>query len=60
VLEAPCSFLPNPFHNVTQLAFRLPQQSEIDLTIFNLNGRKIKQLAAGHLEAGMHEFDWAG
>ena len=56
--EISLSVTPNPFHNATKLAFRLHQQSEIDLTIFDLNGRKVKQLATGNLEAGMHEFDW--
>lgn len=50
--------VPNPFQGTTTLSFQLEEQAEIDLVIFDLNGRKVQQLATGNREQGTHQFDW--
>lgn len=50
---------PNPFNPQTQIRFYLPRQEEIDLTIFDLNGRKVTRLLKGRMSAGRHSVTWA-
>jgi len=51
---------PNPFNPATTIAFSLPGASEVELTIFNLNGELIRTLANRELPAGQHRFSWNG
>lgn len=50
--------IPNPFYTTTTLSFQIDQPSEIDLAIYDLNGRKVKQLEQGFLNKGSHQFAW--
>ena len=49
---------PNPFNPVTSIEFSIPKESEISLTIFDLNGREIEKLAKGIFRSGYHSVDW--
>ena len=53
---------PNPFNNETNIAFELPQTSNITLMIFDVQGREVMTLIAGVYPAGIHEvkFDSEG
>lgn len=51
---------PNPFNPVTTIGFQLSTTSEVELTIFNLSGRKIKTLLKERKTAGKHEIRWDG
>ena len=51
---------PNPFRPSTQIRFSLPDQSDVDLTVYNVNGRIVRKLAAGVREAGSYTVDWDG
>ena len=51
---------PNPFNPSTTISFALPQESEIELTIFNLKGQKVKCLTKGDFGAGNHSYVWDG
>lgn len=48
---------PNPFREVLNVAFALEQQEEITITLYDLLGRRISELASGSYEAGSHEVD---
>ena len=56
-LEAPS---PNPFNPATTIAFRLERADEVTLSVYDLRGRRIVDLAHGHFEAGRHEVRWQG
>jgi len=61
----PASFLvspnyPNPFNPTTKIKFELPEASQVNLTIFNLLGSKVRTLTEGRKEAGYHEAQWDG
>jgi hypothetical protein len=43
---------PNPFNSTTIISYDLKVLSDIRLTVFDLNGRKIKTLASGNQPAG--------
>ena len=46
---------PNPFNPSTMISFQLPEQAQISLTVFNMLGQEVAQLANGVFEAGPHE-----
>ena len=49
---------PNPFNPVTTLSFALPIDSEVSLSIYNLQGRKVTTLISGNMDAGYHSVVW--
>ncbi|MGH1362265.1 MAG: T9SS type A sorting domain-containing protein [Calditrichia bacterium] len=53
---------PNPFNATTQIAYRLKQSENVNLSIYNLLGQKITTLVNGQQTAGSHTvvFDAAG
>ena len=51
---------PNPFNPSTTIKFSVPDNQYVRLTIYNLNGQKIKTLFTGYIEEGYHEFIWDG
>jgi len=51
---------PNPFNPATEISYQLPEKSEVELTIFNLQGQKIRTLFSGQQSAGTHRVKWNG
>jgi hypothetical protein len=51
---------PNPFNPKTRISFTLSEPGPVELSIFDIQGRKLRTLAAGLLAAGSHDFDWDG
>ncbi len=51
---------PNPFNPVTRIAFTLDRPGVVDLSVFDLAGRRVATLHQGHLEAGEHQLTWNG
>jgi hypothetical protein len=49
---------PNPFNPVTTLGFSLPTQSEVALSIYNLQGREVATLIDANMDAGYHSVVW--
>ena len=49
---------PNPFNPVTTLSFTLPVESEVALSIYNLQGREVATLIDANMEAGYHSVVW--
>jgi hypothetical protein len=49
---------PNPTPGPVSLRFTLPQHAGVSLAIFDLSGRRIRQLAAGTFSAGEHTVSW--
>jgi len=47
---------PNPFNPSTKIVVRLPVRTEINLSIYNLDGELITTLVSGEYQAGTHEF----
>ena len=55
-----CYNYPNPFKTTTQFSFEITQDSNIDLKIFSLAGRKVKSFYFYNIQAGFHIVDWDG
>ncbi|NOX89701.1 MAG: T9SS type A sorting domain-containing protein [Calditrichaeota bacterium] len=51
---------PNPFNPTTQIKFSLPEQANLQLVIFDANGKQIRNLFQGALPRGVHSFIWDG
>jgi len=51
---------PNPFNPVTQIKFAIKERGNVKLEIFDIKGRKVKDLVNGTLEAGSHSETWQG
>lgn len=49
---------PNPFNPATIIAFELPQQTELKLTLYNLKGQKLEVLARGSFAKGSHTINY--
>jgi len=49
---------PNPFNPVTQIAFSLPRDCAVRLSVYNLRGLQVASLAQGEMSAGDHVVTW--
>ena len=47
---------PNPFNPSTTVRFSLPRESAVRLTLYDVLGRQVRELAVGMYGAGLHEF----
>ncbi len=52
---------PNPFNPRTTIRFSVPQFSQdVQLSIYNVEGKRVRTLFAGALNAGLHKHQWDG
>ena len=51
---------PNPFNPVTNITYDLPERIMVRLTIFDITGRRIRQIVNGYQEAGFQSVLWEG
>ncbi len=53
---------PNPMHSSsgTMIRFALPTTSQVDLSVFDLNGRCVQTLVSGEAVGGSHSVIWDG
>ncbi len=51
---------PNPFNPSTAIAFDIPATGEVRLSIIGSDGRRLRSLYSGELEAGRHNLRWDG
>ncbi len=59
VMAAPVEFgivtaYPNPFNNSTNMTCNLPESDYLTISLYDLNGRKIRELTTGYKQAGQH------
>ncbi len=51
---------PNPFNPTTSIEVALPQDSKVQVSIFDISGRLINTLVSGERTAGIHTIQWDG
>ncbi|MBN2423627.1 MAG: PQQ-binding-like beta-propeller repeat protein [Calditrichaceae bacterium] len=53
---------PNPFNNCTMINYQIPTSGEVELSVYNLLGQKLKSLVSAWQPAGNHQvrFDMSG
>jgi hypothetical protein len=49
---------PNPFNNATIINYQLSKNSEVELTVYDILGKKVSVLASGMHAAGTHTVRW--
>lgn len=51
---------PNPFNPETTIHYQIPKATEVEITIFNLRGQKIRTLVKQNQPAGFYSVQWDG
>jgi hypothetical protein len=51
---------PNPFNPSTKISFKLPTSEWVNLSIYTIQGRLVKNLVQKNLTKGSYEFTWNG
>jgi len=51
---------PNPFNPSTTIKYQLPQSGDVNLTIYNVLGQRVRALVDARIEAGYHSIEWDG
>jgi type IX secretion system substrate protein len=49
---------PNPFNPLTTIAFDLPNDGLVNMSVFNITGRKVADLIDHNMQAGSYELTW--
>ena len=49
---------PNPFNPTTTIFFSIPNESDVEITVFNIKGQKVKSLVKDSFESGNHSVVW--
>jgi hypothetical protein len=50
--------LPNPFRPISHISVNLPGNADINLDIYDVNGKFLKTITSGKRKAGLHRFQW--
>ncbi len=51
---------PNPFNPYTNIHFILPEEGNISLWIYNIQGQRVKKLMDGYRKSGEYSLQWDG
>jgi poly-gamma-glutamate capsule biosynthesis protein CapA/YwtB (metallophosphatase superfamily) len=51
---------PNPFNPETTISFNLGQETDLELSLYNIKGQKVNTLVKEYLDRGRHSFVWKG
>jgi hypothetical protein len=51
---------PNPFNPSTTIRYEIPEKGKVEVSIFDLNGKLIKNLVNRYQTAGSHQIVWKG
>jgi len=49
---------PNPFNPVTTINYDVPMDCEIELSVYDLQGRLVEQLISGYIKTGYYAIEW--
>lgn len=51
---------PNPFNLTTTIKYALPSICNVQMAVFGVDGRRVRQLVMGTVPAGTHQVTWDG
>ncbi len=49
---------PNPFNPVVNIVYDIPNDCNLELSVFDMRGRLVDRLISGYVEAGYYEIRW--
>lgn len=55
-----CNNYPNPFNSNTTIEFKVPHSAFLNLSVYNIQGQKIRDLVHEFKRAGTYTVDWDG
>jgi hypothetical protein len=50
--------VPNPVDRTTVIAFAVPYESPIEVSIYDVSGRRVRGLVRRNMDAGLHRIEW--
>lgn len=54
------SAYPNPFNNLVTFTFTINKPQDLEITVYNIQGQRIKTWATDRFQAGKHIIQWNG
>lgn len=60
VKDAALTITPNPFRSNTAMSLSLSTSQRVELGVYDVSGRLVRQITSGTLDAGLHTFGWDG
>jgi hypothetical protein len=51
---------PNPFNSTTRISLALTESGDVELSVYDIAGRRIRTLVNGRLDVGYHSIVWNG
>ena len=51
---------PNPFNPTTTIEYQIPENSTVTVSVFDINGKLVKNLVKAEQNAGLHQIAWDG
>ncbi len=51
---------PNPFNPATEIEFSISCRGNVELVVYDVSGRRVRELVNGEMEAGRHRVGWDG
>ncbi len=51
---------PNPFNPSTNISFNIKEDTDVEITIYNMKGQKVKTLVDKKFQQGQHKVEWNG
>ena len=52
--------VPNPFNPTTRIQFEIAERGNVEVSVYNIAGRRVARLHRGTLDAGPHSVEWDG
>ena len=49
---------PNPFNPTTKISFAIDTPSEIEINVYDVNGKVVDTILKGYYQSGMHGIEW--
>jgi len=49
---------PNPFNEITNIIYSIPKNVQVDISLFDMNGKKLFNILHIEQETGEHQFEW--
>ncbi len=55
-----CEVYPNPFNSKSQVEFSIPERNFVEIAIYDISGRRVKEIVHGKLNPGFHKIVFEG